>query len=698
MDEAQQLPPPVTGRDVALILRRRGKIAALTFLVVVTATIGLTSLMKPVYEARARVLIDNPGQGAIPGNILELLNGGGGLDLSTEMEVLRSRGILSEVIRKGRLKTDPDELSSRLTLDLGPSGRVLILGVRAKTGEEAARVANLFARIYKENTRFERQRAADEATLQLRKGLVRAEADKKAAVLALNTFMKQAGTSDPGALYNRRAAQTEETQVALDSSRTALKAEQRRREKLAAQLKTLAPTIITGYTQVKNPVIDNYRAQLYDLNRRRKELLLDYTPESDEVQKLDADIAAVNASITRALESEYSVGSKNEARNHDYSNTISGIINAEVTIETTQAHIRANESLLARLRAEQKVLADRRTRYEDLLRRQNSAVGKYEQLRQGITEVDLRRFTEKPTARVLDQAMVPKVPVSPRPLLNGLMAVFLGGFLAIAMALLAEYLASGDDDRVGMPRVAGVPLLGSLPMALPPPGEAGLPVPVRGASSRHEDDVREVGYALAHLRHDPKAPAPVVLIVPTRTDEGGAALAAQLAATLVRDGLRVTLVDADRARPRLNRVFGAPDAPGLADVLAGRVQVGDSLHVGVDGGLRFLAAGSPADATPTTEQGLRRVFRDLRADTDLVLVSGPSVFSVPVLAPLQKASDGVVLVTPPDVLPSQSVARARRLLTNGRQPTILGVVVGEAAAPDAAAAAARDEISKEAAA
>ncbi len=71
LDETQKLPPPVTGRDLALIIRRRAKLALATFVVVVGATIGLTSQMPTVYEAKARVSVDDPGRGAIPSSILE---------------------------------------------------------------------------------------------------------------------------------------------------------------------------------------------------------------------------------------------------------------------------------------------------------------------------------------------------------------------------------------------------------------------------------------------------------------------------------------------------------------------------------------------------------------------------------------------------------------------------------------------------
>jgi Mrp family chromosome partitioning ATPase len=181
-----------------------------------------------------------------------------------------------------------------------------------------------------------------------------------------------------------------------------------------------------------------------------------------------------------------------------------------------------------------------------------------------------------------------------------------------------------------------------------------------------------------------------------RSDDSTASLAAHLAATLVRDGLRVTLVDADQARPSLHRVFGAPDAPGMGDVLAGTVSDPRTiLHVGAGGGLRFLAAGStvpsqsaivPASSAAQEEaqvDRLRLLFSDLSHpdETDIVIVSGPAVWNVRAALPLEKATDGLVLVTPPDAPAAESLARARRLLSNGYTPRILGVVMGASAAP-----------------
>jgi Mrp family chromosome partitioning ATPase len=134
----------------------------------------------------------------------------------------------------------------------------------------------------------------------------------------------------------------------------------------------------------------------------------------------------------------------------------------------------------------------------------------------------------------------------------------------------------------------------------------------------------------------------------------------------------------------------------MGDVLAGTVSDPRTiLHVGARGGLRFLAAGSaipaesaisPASSVAQDEarvDRLRLFFADLSQpdETDIVIVSGPAVWNVRATLPLEKATDGLVLVTPPDAPAAESLARARRLLSNGYTPRILGVVMGDSAAP-----------------
>jgi len=691
---------------VAHILRRRAPVALSVFTVTVAATLLVTSQLKPWYESTTRILMDNSPSTAMPSSLRDLLSAAGGPSMDAEMEKIKSRPFLSEVLIKAGLtkKSEPEELLNRIRLSSIAGGQILEAKVRARTPEEAAKTAETLANVYISYARQEADRKLDLSKVRLAKQRDKALAEKEKADADMFAFLKKVGVSDPAALYARRAARTLEVRQAVESGRLNIPLLENRIALLRKQLQTIPPTVVTGYTMNKDALIDQYRNQIADFKREREEKLNDFGPESLEIVSLDNAIKAREEALEEVQKQAYSKGGVGISRNPDYSAAQTSLWNTEKELRELRRSIEVNSAELQKLQAEQRVLAPESSRFRELLRRVEMTTEAYNKAHLGLIQIEVNRPTNVPSIRVLERARVIKTPVSPKPILNALMAVFLGGFLGVGAALLVEYFASDRRDEgatlpaepdytAALPQVGGVPLLAQVPIAaLPAPTGPGreLPVPVYNSAAA-EDAFREIGYCLAHRHAENAVPgrAPVVLLAGTRSDETTAQLAAQLAATLVRDGLRVTLVDADRAQPRLNRVFGKPDAPGIADVLAGRAKAKDILHVGAGGGLRFLSAGAPDDTTPATETGMRSLFDELgkEADTDIVVVSGPSVWSARQIGPMEKAADGLVLVTPSTVPADESVARARRLLSNGYQPRILGVVVGQDPVSAAAAGA-----------
>ena len=69
----------------------------------------------------------------------------------------------------------------------------------------------------------------------------------------------------------------------------------------------------------------------------------------------------------------------------------------------------------------------------------------------------------------------------------------------------------------------------------------------------------------------------IVITSPNKGD-GKSLTAANLALTMAQEfQQRVLLVDADLRRPAVHRLFGAPDGPGLSDVLMGAAELDEAL-------------------------------------------------------------------------------------------------------------------------
>ena len=132
---------------------------------------------------------------------------------------------------------------------------------------------------------------------------------------------------------------------------------------------------------------------------------------------------------------------------------------------------------------------------------------------------------------------------------------------------------------------------------------------------------------------------------------GTTTVAVNLAIALSRRGGRITLVDADPRGGNVALLCGLEEQHTLADVLAGRRTVGESLQSG-PGGVRVLPGDweprQAADHLPSAQRPLLQQLENLGEDTDFVVLdagNGPGRMR----RRLWHAADVRLLVTTPEV-------------------------------------------------
>lgn len=103
---------------------------------------------------------------------------------------------------------------------------------------------------------------------------------------------------------------------------------------------------------------------------------------------------------------------------------------------------------------------------------------------------------------------------------------------------------------------------------------------------------------------DPQHPPKTIVVTSALAEEGKSSVAGSLAAALATAGRRTLLVEADLRRPVLAERFGVPQAPGLADYLAGAVAPHDTLRTfqfsepSVEDGVSPWSADRPITGAP----------------------------------------------------------------------------------------------------
>jgi len=213
--------------------------------------------------------------------------------------------------------------------------------------------------------------------------------------------------------------------------------------------------------------------------------------------------------------------------------------------------------------------------------------------------------------------------------------------------------------------------------------------PARGAltwgndAQRSQRLVEEFVQSLDHLRvqiwagRGASTGSRCILITSACVAEGKSTLAAQLAGRCANAGLTTLLVDADLRRPSQSRLLDVAAGPGLADVLAGRIEPEEAMVVvGHAGGFHLMPAGtSGLDPSPLLHgERLGTLMARFREAFDIVIVDAPPVLAVPDALVLGRWTDGAVLAVRHDTSRFPLVERARQKLASVGVP-ILGAVV-----------------------
>jgi len=338
--------------------------------------------------------------------------------------------------------------------------------------------------------------------------------------------------------------------------------------------------------------------------------------------------------------------------------------------------------------------------------------------------------------QVVQTATIPSAPSSPRTKLNIGVGAVLGLILGVLLALLMHRVSRRVESPTELADAYGLPVLGVVPrtrelavsnrrrgqhrLRLAPasrtPGRNGaspgshpsLPAPAANAFR----DVRTV-LRYAHPDRDVRS----VLVTSAHRGEGKSTVAWQLARVVaIQRNRRVLVLECDLRRPTLARAHGLRVAPGLVEVLGGKVALSgavqtvdpnpDEAHLDfvnlddlsldrigrVDSDdrsteegaspqsqLHVLVAGSPTSnpADLLDSDQMSTLLRDLAAAYDFIVLDAPPGPLVSDTFPLVSQADGVIIVSSPRHASWDGFNTLRSQLELLDAP-ILGVVVNNA--------------------
>jgi capsular exopolysaccharide synthesis family protein len=417
-----------------------------------------------------------------------------------------------------------------------------------------------------------------------------------------------------------------------------------------AELRKLVGTDAVNHNR---SVADLYSSWI-DLEKRRQLMSLSRNDQNADVQALDTTIAATKRNLQLA--------------SRLYLQSLATRI---ASIDSSVADLRRESGQYPPMVAEQARLTanvkTRETGYDNLLAQYQLA-----QISQG---------GETGGVRIIDEAMIPLIPISPQRKRAIVLAACIGLLLGIFAAVIADRfddsVQTPDEvrDRLQLPILGSIPRVGDALFGRRPSDRFRLISHVEPQSLIAEAfRSLRTNIAFARAHHDLRT---IVLTSPGPGD-GKSTVSCNLATTFAQQGQRTLLVDADLRRAVVSDTFEIPRSPGLTDVLVGGARLADAVR-GVDVPNLFVLSSGPFPPNPSELLGspdMRSIVDEAKKTFDIIVIDSPPVLAVTDASVLSSMVDGTIVVVRVGRTARDAVRRAVAQLrvVNGR---VLGAVLND---------------------
>jgi polysaccharide biosynthesis transport protein len=688
-----------------LILKRHWFPALLVFLAVSGLTTAWTLKQKPVFQAKAQVLLKktNAATGlftGLPGGGLDSL--AGTLPTSTQAEVLRSEPIARETIKRLSQPTiplqqrlvnvTPEQLITRLKVAPVKSTDILEVTYQDTSPERAQRVVNTLVEIYRVNDVESQQSEARSAREFIGQELPKLEGRVRRAEAALRSFKEQNEVVD----LPTEATKSVEAITALNreitNTSSLLQAATAKIERLRGILGQDEQAAIQTALVSESPGLQK---ALVELQEVQKKLALERTRFADDNPVIQ-DLVDKERALTQVLQQRYQQSLVNGVpfrgrvvelqRQGVQENLINDFAKTEAERVSLERQLSALTDVANRYRARVNYLPRLEEQQRVLERELEAAQATYKAL---LTKQQEIGITEKQTlgnTRVIAEAVLPDVPVSPKIGQNIAIGSFLGMFLGAATAFAIDATDKRIKTAEEAKQMLGFPVLGNIPAFNQQEfvvtsrmffgdreRQAGEIVLDSRGSDRESEAFRMLQANLRFL--STSSEQKVIVISSSLPREGKSTVAANLAYATSELGRRVLLVDADMRKPSQHRIWRQSNDLGLSNLLTGQCTM-EEATIDLREDLSLICAGvippNPVALLDSTQ--MRELIAQWGGEYDLVIIDTPPLTVAADATLLSKIVEGIVLVVRPNVADRDSVSYTRELLEQSDQ-RVLGMVL-----------------------
>lgn len=427
---------------------------AITCFAVIVGTVTIaTFLQTPIYEGVARVMIEREMPRVLNIQEVQTLDATSQDFYQTQYEIIKSRPVLAKAMetlhlasRIPGLANSPEPtgfLLGKLRVEPRRNTRLVDIKVQDTDPKLATEIANGIAHAYGRFTLETRVKSARDALNWLSEQMSELKAKIEDSEIALQRYRQRAGIiaiDQQRGISAQRIGELNKAYLDAQAARLAIEARLREMQALTRSAAWSPSAVVL----VNNPLIQKFREEVAGLEVQLSKASKVYKEKHPEVLKIRSQIDQVNERI---------------------------LAEVQVVLRATEAEYRLaknrEDTMFRRLNAakqEVQDLSEKEVQYGVLARETSSNQQLYDMVLKRAKEAGLSGGLEATNVHIVEEAIVPKLPVAPRKARNILLAAAVGLFLGIGLAFFLEYYDTSIRTPDEVERYLGLPTLGVIPL------------------------------------------------------------------------------------------------------------------------------------------------------------------------------------------------------------------------------------------
>jgi polysaccharide biosynthesis transport protein len=670
------------------IAKRRWQPAIGLFAISIALATLASQQQKPIYIATGKLTLKTNRVLPLTG-LGSSASGDASHALRTESEKLLSTPVVQKAIDALKLKDAQGSLMQ--AEDLIPSLKVKeingadVLGVTYSDGDprKAAALINQLMQEYVKGNLVENRSEAIASKDFIIRQVPKTEAAIQQTDTALRSLQEESGIVDIDSERKLLGTGLADVEAQINRSRTELTEANTRYIALRDRLGMSPQTAIDSSALSQSVPVQQALSQWQQLQSQLRLERVKNTEEHPTIVKLkEQEVTlqkALQERVTQTVGNAAGLGSQNLNLGEVKLTLVKEYLSTDVSRSTLSDRLVTLNSARDTYRNRLMKLPRIEQQDRELRRKLATAQETYQTLLNRLQEVTLTEQQTIGTARIIELATQPKVPVAA----NKELILALGVLVGLLLSTVTVVALEASDRSVKSLQEArdlyGYAALGTIPWV----GKSrrlrrldwSIPeLPVRDdPRSAVSSSYRMLQANLRFLNFEGGLKSLVISSAMPR--EGKSTIAANLAATMAQLGRKTLLIDADLHHPSQHHIWNLTNVSGLSNVIVGQDTVVNVTSNAIDN-LDVITSGviPPNPLALLDSARMAELMEQFESRYDIVIIDAPPLVVEAEALTLGTLTDGLLLVARPGILETQTAKLAREQLQQSGQ-SVLGLVL-----------------------